>query len=147
MAVPAERLRRMGGSLAASPDVALSIGIIGILLVMVLPVPPWAIDILLTVNISLSVVVLLATIYLKRPVEFSVFPSLLLVLTLYRLSLNVATTKLILAEAYGGYPRAAVWTYGAGWLAASVVAALILAGRKWDAANSANCTGPRTNAC
>jgi len=111
MAVPAQRLRRMGGSLTANPDVALSICVIGILLVLILPIAPWAIDVLLTINISLSVVVLLATIYLRRPVEFNVFPSLLLMLTLYRLSLNVATTRIILAEAYGGTVVAAFGSF------------------------------------
>ncbi len=101
----------MGGSLTANPDVALSVCVIGILLVLILPIAPWAIDVLLTINISVSVVVLLATIYLKRPVEFNVFPSLLLMLTLYRLSLNVATTRIILADAYGGTVVAAFGSF------------------------------------
>jgi flagellar biosynthesis protein FlhA len=59
-------------------------------------------DLLLAANISLSLVILLATLYLKRPLEFSVFPGLLLVITLFRLSLNVASTRLILGEGYAG---------------------------------------------
>ncbi|MCX5759861.1 MAG: FHIPEP family type III secretion protein, partial [Candidatus Hydrogenedentes bacterium] len=76
--------------------------VIGILVVLVIPIPTWMLDILLTINISISVVTLLATIYLQSPVEFAVFPSMLLILTLFRLSLNVASTRLILANGYAG---------------------------------------------
>ncbi|HOT49597.1 MAG TPA: flagellar biosynthesis protein FlhA, partial [Candidatus Hydrogenedentes bacterium] len=89
-------------NLADNQDVALAVCVIGILVVLVIPIPTWALDILLTVNISISVVTLLATIYLQRPVEFAVFPSMLLILTLFRLSLNVASTRLILANGYAG---------------------------------------------
>ncbi|MCC6142630.1 MAG: flagellar biosynthesis protein FlhA [Candidatus Hydrogenedentes bacterium] len=83
-------------------DIALAASVIGIMVILVLPIPTWLLDILLTVSISTSVVVLLATIYLQRPVEFAVFPSLLLILTLFRLSLNVASTRLILGQADAG---------------------------------------------
>ncbi|HOZ48093.1 MAG TPA: flagellar biosynthesis protein FlhA [Candidatus Hydrogenedentes bacterium] len=89
-------------SLGNNQDVLLGVCVIGILLVLVIPVPTWLLDILLTVSISISVVVLLATIYLQRAVEFAVFPSLLLMLTLFRLSLNVASTRLILSQADAG---------------------------------------------
>jgi flagellar biosynthesis protein FlhA len=89
-------------ALAQNQDIALAICVIGILVVLVIPIPTWMLDILLTVNISVSVVVLLGTIYLQRSVEFAVFPSLLLLLTLFRLSLNVASTRLILANGYAG---------------------------------------------
>lgn len=104
MAVPAEQMRSRSifGSLRQSQDIGLSVLVIGILLILIIPIPTVVIDIMLTVNISLSVVVLLATLYLQRPTEFAVFPSLLLLLTLFRLSLNVATTRLILSQADGG---------------------------------------------
>ena len=101
MAVPAGQIERQW-SLARNQDIALAICVIGILVVLVIPIPTWMLDILLTINISISVVVLLGTIYLQRPVEFNVFPSLLLILTLFRLSLNVAATRLILSEGYAG---------------------------------------------
>jgi flagellar biosynthesis protein FlhA len=88
--------------LGESQDIALGVCIIGILTVLVIPVPTWTLDILLTLNISVSVVVLLATIYIRQAVEFAVFPSLLLILTLFRLSLNVAATRLILSQANAG---------------------------------------------
>lgn len=104
MAAPAEQSRggALLGSLGQNQDIALSVLVIGILLILIIPIPTTVIDVMLTINISLSVVVLLATIYLQRPTEFAVFPSLLLLLTLFRLSLNVATTRLILSQADGG---------------------------------------------
>ncbi|MGD8497370.1 MAG: flagellar biosynthesis protein FlhA [Chromatiales bacterium] len=69
---------------------------------MVLPLPPWALDILFTFNISLALVVLLVTVYAPRPLEFAVFPSVLLVATLLRLALNVASTRVVLLEGHTG---------------------------------------------
>src|SRR6185369_15148634 len=68
-------------------------------LVIVVPLPPLLLDLLLSANITLSVVILLTTIYVNKPLEFSVFPSLLLGTTLGRLVLNVASTRLILTRA------------------------------------------------
>ena len=95
---PIHLMRRLGNN----QDIALAVCIIGILMVLLVPVPTILIDLLLTLNISLSVVVLLATIYLQRPVEFAVFPSLLLILTIFRLSLNIAVTRMILKNGYAG---------------------------------------------
>jgi flagellar biosynthesis protein FlhA len=64
--------------------------------VLLVPLPPWMMDILIALNISLSVIVLLTTVYMDQPLDFSVFPSLLLVTTLFRLVLNIASTRLIL---------------------------------------------------
>ncbi|MEW6056949.1 MAG: flagellar biosynthesis protein FlhA [Bdellovibrionota bacterium] len=79
-------------------DLAVAIGVVSILLVFVLPLPAFLIDVLLSLSISLSVVLLLTAVYTKKALEFSVFPSLLLVVTLFRLSLNVASTRLILLK-------------------------------------------------
>ncbi|WP_432612291.1 flagellar biosynthesis protein FlhA [Carboxydocella thermautotrophica] len=68
------------------------------ILLMVIPLPPRLLDVLLTINISLSLVILLVTMYIKDALEFSAFPTLLLVMTLYRLSLNVSSTRLILGN-------------------------------------------------
>ena len=83
-------------------DAALAVGIVTILMVMIIPLPTYALDFLLTLNISVALLVLMLTIYIATPLELSVFPGLLLVLTLYRLSLNVASTRLILSEADAG---------------------------------------------
>jgi len=77
-------------------DMVLAVGIVAILIVMVLPLPAFVVDILLSSSIALSVVLLLAALYTQRPLDFSSFPSLLLLTTLFRLSLNVASTRLIL---------------------------------------------------
>ena len=77
-------------------DLVLAGGVIGILTVLVAPLPAMLLDFLLTTNLTLSLLILFVAMYVKRPLEFSVFPSLLLVATLYRLSLNVAATRLIL---------------------------------------------------
>ena len=80
------------------PDYLLPIGIIACLMVIFVPLPPAIMDILLAANISVAVVILLATVYAKTPLELSVFPSLLLITTLARLALNVGTTRLILTR-------------------------------------------------
>ncbi|MCH2181362.1 MAG: flagellar biosynthesis protein FlhA [Mariniblastus sp.] len=74
----------------------LPIGIVACLLVIFVPLPPGVMDVLLAGNISLAVIILLTTLYVRRPIEMSVFPSLLLATTLFRLALNVGTTRLIL---------------------------------------------------
>jgi len=72
------------------------LGFVGLLIVLLVPLPPAILDILIAINISLGVIVLLTTIYLDRALDFSVFPSLLLGTTLFRLVLNIASTRLIL---------------------------------------------------
>jgi flagellar biosynthesis protein FlhA len=77
-------------------EISIVIGVVLILLVMIVPIPSWLLDILIALNIALSVLVLLTTFYTRRPLEFSAFPTVLLILTLFRLSLNVASTRRIL---------------------------------------------------
>ena len=72
------------------------VGVMGILLVMVMPMPTMIMDLLISLNITCSIIVLLVSMYINQPVSFSVFPSLLLIITLFRLSLNIASTRLIL---------------------------------------------------
>jgi len=80
--------------------------VMAVVLLMIVPLPPFILDLLLSVDIGLAVVLLLTAIYVKQPVEFSVFPSLLLLLTLIRLSLNVASTRLILMHGSDGIDAA-----------------------------------------
>src|SRR4029434_3093043 len=80
--------------------------IIAIVGLMIVPLPPLWRDLCVTIDIGLAVVLLLTAIYVKEPIEFSVFPSLLLVLTLLRLSLNVAGTRLILLDGADGVAAA-----------------------------------------
>jgi flagellar biosynthesis protein FlhA len=89
------------------------LALVCLLLVILVPLPTAVLDLLLVVNITLSVIVLVTTIYVKSPLEFAVFPSLLLAVTLFRLVLNVATTRLILT-AGDRYPNVAQAIHGAG---------------------------------
>lgn len=77
-------------------DLTIAIGLIGILLMMIVPVPPFALDLFLAISLASSVIVLLVSVYARKPLDFSTFPSVLLVTTLLRLSLNVASTRNIL---------------------------------------------------
>ena len=88
--------------IAGHADVLIAVGIVVILGVMIVPLPTALMDLLLTLNISLALLVLMLTIYIAAPLELSVFPGLLLVLTLFRLSLNVASTRLILSQEDAG---------------------------------------------
>src|ERR1043165_3904591 len=84
------RLRRYRG-------LFVPVGFVSLLMVLLVPLPPWLLDILICGNISLAVIILLTTVYMDHPLDFSVFPSLLLATTLLRLVLNIASTRLILS--------------------------------------------------
>lgn len=83
-------------------ELAMGLGVICILAIMLFPVPTVVLDLCLTFNITLSIIVLLTALYTTKPLDFSIFPSLLLVLTLFRLATNVATTRVILLKGYEG---------------------------------------------
>ncbi len=94
-------------SWAAHSDIGIALGIVGILILMIIPLPTGVLDVMLALNITASILILLLTIYTIKPLDFSVFPSLLLITTLFRLSLNIASTRLILLNGHSG-------TYAAG---------------------------------
>ncbi|MCL2423885.1 MAG: flagellar biosynthesis protein FlhA [Micrococcales bacterium] len=83
-------------------QLAVPVGVVGIVMMLVVPLPPGLLDVLIAVNITSSLVILLTSMYVRRPLDFSVFPSLILVFTLFRLGLNVAATRLVLRDAYAG---------------------------------------------
>lgn len=97
--------------LGKNMDLALVFAVIGILLVLFAPIPPVLIDLLIVLNFALALTILLLTFYVAKPVSFSTFPSLLLVATLFRLSLNVAATRLILTGAFAGQVIGAIGTF------------------------------------
>ncbi|AIQ36490.1 MULTISPECIES: flagellar biosynthesis protein FlhA [Paenibacillus] len=99
-------------------DLTVLLGIIGIVLMMILPIPSWLLDVLLVINISIALIIILVAMNTKNALEFSIFPSLLLVTTLFRLSLNISTTKLILTYADAG---SVVSTFGS-WIAGGQIA-------------------------
>jgi flagellar biosynthesis protein FlhA len=111
-----------------SGDLLLGGGVIGILTVLIVPLPALLLDFLLSTNLTLSLLVLLVAMCVRRPLDFSVFPSLLLVATLYRLSLNVAATRLILLHGGEG-PAAAgrvIQGFGQFMLGGNFVVGLVL---------------------
>lgn len=83
-------------------DIIVAVSIIAIVIIIIIPIPLIILDLLLSINVSLALLILLISIYNKEPLEFSIFPSLLLVTTLFRLSLNISTTRYILKDAYAG---------------------------------------------
>jgi flagellar biosynthesis protein FlhA len=99
---PVENSIRLGGN----RDIGFAIGIVAILIVLFLPIPPFLLDMGLALSITLSVVILMVALWIPRPLDFSAFPTVLLIATMLRLSLNVATTRLILAHGHEG-PNAA----------------------------------------
>ncbi|MBN1403411.1 MAG: flagellar biosynthesis protein FlhA [Opitutales bacterium] len=90
------------GKLLRNTDMFLTFGLFGTVFLLVLPVPPAMMDLLLAISIGMSLMILLVTLYVKDPSEFSVFPTILLAITLFRLGLNVASTRLILLDGYAG---------------------------------------------
>jgi flagellar biosynthesis protein FlhA len=102
------------GSWMKQSETLLSFGMIIGLVVMLVPLPQWLLDLLLAANLAATVLLLLVTLSAKRALELTVFPSLLLLLTLYRLSLNVATTRLILLEGDAGHIVTAFGNYVVG---------------------------------
>jgi flagellar biosynthesis protein FlhA len=89
-------------NLAEQSDLALVLGVVGILMVLITPIPSFLLDLMLILNISIALIILLLTFYVEKPLQFSTFPSILLIATLFRLSLNVAATRLILSEGEAG---------------------------------------------
>lgn len=88
--------------LTKQSDIVLAIAVVGVVVLMVIPIPSALLDILIAANITFALIVLMVVMYTERSLEFSVFPGLLLVLTLFRLGINVATTRMILGDAFGG---------------------------------------------
>lgn len=83
-------------------DIIVAVAIIAIIVIIIIPVPLVVLDLLLSLNISLALLILLISIYNKEPLQFSIFPSLLLITTLFRLSLNISTTRYILQDGNAG---------------------------------------------
>src|ERR1700749_2101584 len=77
-------------------DLGLAIGIMAILIVLILPLPTWLLDVALAFSLSFSILILMTAVFIRKPLEFSSFPTILLITTLLRLALNLASTRLIL---------------------------------------------------
>ncbi|MCA6258410.1 MAG: flagellar biosynthesis protein FlhA [Phenylobacterium sp.] len=83
-------------------EVALALGVISVLVLLILPVPAFLLDALLAISLASSILILMTSLFIKKPLEFTSFPTVLLVTTLFRLALNVASTRLILAHGHEG---------------------------------------------
>ena len=92
--------------LTENSEIVAALGVVGILILMVMPLPPFLLDLLLSFNITFALTILLVGTYLMKPLDFSSFPSVLLIATLFRLSLNIASTRIILLHGSEG-PAAA----------------------------------------
>ena len=99
MAKPESRIM----NLLKQGDLWLIVGVFTTVLMLILPVPPLLLDLMLTISIALALLILLIILYVKEPADFSAFPSVLLFVTLFRLALNVASTRLILLDGFAGH--------------------------------------------
>ena len=108
---------------ARRSETMLSVALLVVLALMLIPLPSYLLDLLLTLNLGLTILLMLTTLSAKQPLDLSVFPSLLLLLTLYRLALNVATTRLILL---GGDAGKIVTTFGGFVVGGSLVVGLVI---------------------
>lgn len=101
----------LGRAFGRNQDLLLVGAVISILLILFAPIPSLLLDLLIIFNFAFALTLLMLTFYVQRPVEFSTFPSLLLVATLFRLSLNIAATRLILTDAHAGDVIAAIGSF------------------------------------
>ena len=123
IAAPRAATRNTMSRILDNSDVAIAVVVVGIVVMMIVPLPPWLLDILLTANISAALAIVLATLYTTEPLQFSVFPSLLLVATLFRLALNISGTRLILLHGEAGQ---VISSFGAFVVGGNVVVGLIV---------------------
>ena len=105
----AAETKKLGGTLMANKDLLIAMVLIGVITMMILPVPPFVLDVLLTLMIAVAIIIMLISMYIDNVLDFSVFPGMLLIITLFRLGLNVATTRLVLTEGEAG---AVIHTFG-----------------------------------
>jgi flagellar biosynthesis protein FlhA len=112
----------------ARGEVGLAVGIVGIIVLLILPVPSFLLDILLSLSLTSSVLILMTSLLMKKPLEFTAFPTVLLVSTLFRLGLNIASTRLILGHGHEGTDGAGhiIQAFGALMMAGNFVIGLIV---------------------
>lgn len=111
-------------------DIFFAVGIIGILIVLILPLPPMLLDFLLSMSLTISVIVLMTVLFVEKPLHLSSFPTILLIVTMLRLSLNIASTRLILSHGHEGTAAAGhvIQAFGGFVMGGSVVIGAILFG-------------------
>ncbi len=114
--------------LARRGDVLMALGVVGILLMLIVPMPGWLLDFMLTLSITFSVLVLMTSLFIEKPLQFSSFPTILLIATMLRLSLNLASTRLILSEGHTGADAAGrvIQAFGEFLMGGTVVIGIIV---------------------
>ncbi len=100
------RLKLLAGRLGQHGDVLFALGVVAIIVVLILPLPAWLLDISLAFSITLSVLILLTALFVEKPLDFNAFPTVLLLATMVRLALNLASTRLILTHGHEGLDAA-----------------------------------------
>ncbi|MEM9839898.1 MAG: flagellar biosynthesis protein FlhA [Pseudomonadota bacterium] len=103
-------LRLLGND--SNRDVVFAVGVLGILVVLFIPLPAWALDLGLTFSLAFSILILMVALWIEKPLDFSSFPTVLLIATIMRLALNIASTRLILANGHTGTDAAGGVIYG-----------------------------------
>jgi flagellar biosynthesis protein FlhA len=107
-------------------DILVAVSVVFVILIMIVPLNAFFMDIFLTLSISLSILILFIGMYISKPLDFSVFPSVLLIMTLFRLSLNIATTRLVLVHGDEGANAAGYIIKGFGTFIVAVITLLEL---------------------
>ena len=105
-------------------DIAIAVIVLGIVLLIIIPLPTWLMDFFLIINISASLLILLITLYTKRTLDFSTYPTMLLIMTLFRLSLNISSTRLILGN--GGNAGSVIKAFGSFVVGENLVVGLVI---------------------
>ena len=116
-------LQRISDLIKQRQDVILAVFVVSIIFMMIMPLPTWLIDALIALNMSISVILLMVAVYLKSPLDFAAFPAVLLITTLFRLSISISTTRLILLDADAG---AIVETFGEFVVGGNLVVGLVI---------------------
>jgi type III secretion protein V len=120
-------LQRLLKNVSGNPDMVLAVAVAGIVAALIAPVPPWLLDVLIATNIAAGCSLLVASLYAKEALKVAAFPTLLLITTLFRLSLNVSATKLALSDAHAGAVIQAVGEFvvGGNYVVGAVVFAIL----------------------
>lgn len=121
-------IKQLLNRLVKHSDLAIAGGVIAILVVLILPIPAWLMDLLIVSNLTLSITILLVSVYSGRPLDFSVFPTVLLIATLFRLAINMASIRLILLHGHEGTAAAGhvIETFGNVVVGGSYVVGLVV---------------------
>nr|WP_240623210.1 flagellar biosynthesis protein FlhA [Brevundimonas lutea] len=109
-------------------EVLMAVGVIGVIMLLIVPIPSILLDMLLAISIVASVLILMTALMMKRPLDFAIFPTVLLVATLYRLGLNLATTRLILTHGHEGHDSAGqvIQAFGALMMGGNFIIGIII---------------------